>query len=82
MRIFVPDHVINPDFMSEPTFGSGIAMGFKLGATLKTVATPEAQKLLKTIARLDNRPVHDLGNEARMTSTLFVEMGRKDLKSK
>ncbi|NUO02777.1 MAG: hypothetical protein HUU01_19385 [Saprospiraceae bacterium] len=49
--------------MSEPTFGSGIAMGFKLGATIKTVATAEAQKLLKAISGAGKSQGSDLAKE-------------------
>lgn len=64
--------------MSEPTFGIGIAVGFKLGATVKTVATPEAEKLLKSIATTDNGALANAKKDghARQIS------GAKDLSKK
>ncbi len=67
--------------MSEPTFGSGIAMGFKLGATIKTVATAEAQKLLKAISGAGSVPRHDLQKD-NWVQVPALDVNHKDLKSK
>lgn len=67
--------------MSEPTFGSGIAMGFKLGATIKTVATAEAQKLLKAISGQNGSLRHDMQKD-NWVQVPVLEVNHKDLKSK
>jgi len=67
--------------MSEPTFGSGIAVGFKLGATVKTVATPEAEKLLKSIATTGNDALAGAKKEAPTRQTR-LDISAKELNKK
>ncbi len=68
--------------MSEPTFGSGIAMGFKLGATIKTVATAEAQKLLKAISGSDSSSQRSDLSKEDWAHVPVINVNHKDLKSK